>query len=206
MTGAFISLRYIWWRYDNTLPWESHLDIPFALALFITEIYGITIYLMGMIVNVKQHDRAIIPIDESEPVPTVDVFIPTYNEPLHVVGPTIAAAAQLHYPGQVTVWVLDDGGTAQKLNVKDTAAAKEARQRTNALKALCEKLDVNYLTRPDNSHAKAGNINHAIKHSQGDLILILDADHVPSRDFLVNTVGQFQQQPSLGFVQTPHFL
>lgn len=205
LTGAFISLRYIWWRYDNTLPWESHLDIPFALALFITEIYGITIYLMGMIVNVKQHDRAIIPIDESEPVPTVDVFIPTYNEPLHVVGPTIAAAAQLHYPGQVTVWVLDDGGTAQKLNVKDTAAAKEARQRTNALKALCEKLDVNYLTRPDNSHAKAGNINHAIKHSQGDLILILDADHVPSRDFLVNTVGQFQQQPSLGFVQTPHF-
>ncbi|KLV03630.1 glycosyl transferase [Photobacterium aquae] len=205
LTGAFISLRYIWWRYDETLPWESSLDIPFALALFITEIYGISIYLIGMFVNVKQRNRKIIPIDEKQDIPSVDVFIPTFNEPLHVVGPTIAAASQLHYPGTVNVWVLDDGGTAQKLNAQDHHQAKQARERTSKLKALCQQLGVEYLTRPDNSHAKAGNINHALAHNQGELVLILDADHVPSRDFLVNTVGQFQHNSNLGFVQTPHF-
>lgn len=205
LTGAFISIRYIWWRYDQTLPWESSLDIPFALALLITEVYGITIYLLGMFVNAKHRERDIIPIDSSKPVPSVDVFIPTYNEPLRVVGPTIAAATQLNYPGTINVWVLDDGGTAQKLNDSDPDKAAVSRRRSRSLKQLCQDLGVNYLTRPANEHAKAGNINHALTHSNSELILILDADHVPSKDFLSNTVGQFQRQPNLGFVQTPHF-
>lgn len=205
ITGALISLRYIWWRYDQTLPWESSIDMPFALALFITEIYGITIYLLGMFVNVRQRERDIVPIDESKPLPVIDVFIPTYNESPRVVRPTISAAMQLRYPGTVNVWVLDDGGTAQKLNDPNLQRANAARQRTNDLKQLCLELGANYLTRPANLNAKAGNINHALKHSSGELILILDADHVPTRDFLVNTVGMFQQQPRLGFLQTPHF-
>ncbi|MGR5062997.1 UDP-forming cellulose synthase catalytic subunit [Photobacterium sp. DNB22_13_2] len=205
LTGAFISIRYIWWRYDQTLPWESSLDIPFALALLVTEIYGITIYLLGMFVNAKHRDRDIIPIDVDKALPTIDVFIPTYNESLRVVGPTIAAAAQLQYPGKVNVWVLDDGGTAQKLNDNNVEQATAARKRSQSLKQLCQELEVNYLTRPANEYAKAGNINHAMTHSTGELILILDADHVPSKDFLINTVGQFQHQPNLGFVQTPHF-
>ncbi|MCQ1059290.1 UDP-forming cellulose synthase catalytic subunit [Photobacterium sp. DNB23_23_1] len=205
LTGAFISIRYIWWRYDQTLPWESSLDMPFALALLVTEIYGITIYLLGIFVNAKHRDRAIIPINEDKPLPTVDVFIPTYNESLRVVGPTIAAATQLQYPGIVNIWVLDDGGTAQKLNNPDPEQANAARNRSNSLKKLCQQLSVNYLTRAENNHAKAGNINHALSHSNGDLILILDADHVPAKDFLKSTIGHFQQQPNLGFVQTPHF-
>ncbi|MGF1734699.1 UDP-forming cellulose synthase catalytic subunit [Photobacterium satsumensis] len=205
LTGAFISIRYIWWRYDQTLPWESSLDMPFALALLVTEIYGITIYLLGIFVNAKHRDRDIIPINTEKPLPTVDVFIPTYNESIRVVGPTIAAATQLQYPGIVNIWVLDDGGTAQKLNDKDVDQANAAYSRSNSLKQLCQQLGVHYLTRPENTHAKAGNINHALPHSSGELILILDADHVPSKDFLTNTIGQFQQQPNLGFVQTPHF-
>ncbi|MGF1701304.1 UDP-forming cellulose synthase catalytic subunit [Photobacterium makurazakiensis] len=204
-TGAMISIRYIWWRYTETLPWESNLDIPFAIALLVTEIYGITIYLLGMFVNVQQHEREVTPIDETKPLPTIDVFIPTYNEPVKVVSPTLTAAMQLKYPGQVNVWLLDDGGTADKLNNPDLHLAESARQRTNELKRLCQELGANYLSRTDNSQAKAGNINNAMKHSQGELILILDADHVPTHDFLVNTIGMFQQQPNLGFVQTPHF-
>ncbi|MGF1681411.1 UDP-forming cellulose synthase catalytic subunit [Photobacterium minamisatsumaniensis] len=204
-TGALISIRYIWWRYTETLPWESNLDIPFAIALLVTEIYGITIYLLGMFVNVQQRERKVVPIDNTKPLPTIDVFIPTYNEAVKVVSPTLAAAMQMKYPGHVNVWLLDDGGTADKLNHPDIQLAENARTRTNELKTLCHKLGAKYISRADNSQAKAGNINNALKYSDGELILILDADHVPTQDFLLNTVGMLQQQPNLGFVQTPHF-
>ena len=39
----------------------------------------------------------------------------------------------------------------------------------------------------------------------GDLMLVLDADHVPTRDILKNIVGMFVKDPRLAFVQTPHF-
>lgn len=205
ITGAVISLRYLWWRFTETLPVESSMDMPFAIALLVTECYGITISLLGMFINVRKRNRDVVPIDTTRPVPTIDVFIPTYDESIKVVSPTISAAIQMDYPGTVNVWVLDDGGTQQKLNDNDPVKAQQAKQRADSLKVLCRELGANYLTRPANISAKAGNINHALEHSDGELILILDADHVPSRDFLLNTVGMFQQHPKLGFVQTPHF-
>ena len=71
--------------------------------------------------------------------------------------------------------------------------------------ALCERLNLHYLTRERNHSAKAGNLNDALPKVQGDLVLILDADHVPTRDILRNTVGWFLRNPKLFLVQTPHF-
>ena len=66
-------------------------------------------------------------------------------------------------------------------------------------------LGIGYLTRETNQQAKAGNINHALQYTDGDLVLVLDCDHVPTRDILQNTVGQFLADPKLFLVQTPHF-
>ena len=60
-----------------------------------------------------------------------------------------------------------------------------------------------WITRPDNSHAKAGNINHAFTVTDGDLIVVLDADHVPRPDFLDATLGYFAD-PLVALVQSPH--
>src|SRR5262249_1791834 len=70
---------------------------------------------------------------------------------------------------------------------------------------LCRRVGAQYLTRAKNEHAKAGNVNSAMKQTQGELILILDADHVPTADILENTVGWFLRDPRLSLVQTPHF-
>ncbi|CCN36599.1 putative Cellulose synthase (UDP-forming) [Vibrio nigripulchritudo SO65] len=203
--GAFISFRYIYWRFQETLPWESGLDLPFAMLLFAAECYGILVYIMGMFVTVKPYERKRVPINEDEHLPTVDVYIPTYNEPMDVVGPTILAASRLDYLGEFRVFVLDDGGTQQKFNDQNADAAEEARSRAAALKTFCEEVGASYITREKNQQAKAGNINHALGKTSGELILILDADHVPTKDFLMNTIGLFQQDSKLGFVQTPHF-
>ena len=67
---------------------------------------------------------------------------------------------------------------------------------------MAEELGVEYLDRPDNSHAKAGNINHALPKTHGDFIAIFDADHVPLPDFLHRMLGYFKD-PKVAFVQSP---
>ena len=116
-------------------------------------------------------------------LPSVDVYIPTYNEPFEVLEKTITGALCLDYPN-VRLWVLDDG-------------------RRPWLKAFCEAKGIGYLTRPDNAHAKAGNINHALTKTDGDFVAVFDADFVPQRNFLMRTIGFFDD-PRIGIVQVPH--
>jgi len=122
--------------------------------------------------------------------PLVDVLICTYNEERAILERTILGANGMSYPN-LRVWVLDDG-------------------RREWLAELCAKKGCNYLTRPDNSHAKAGNINHAIRHLAGlpappDFIAVLDADFVPFSNFVTRALCLFKD-PSAGIVQTPqHF-
>jgi cellulose synthase (UDP-forming) len=123
--------------------------------------------------------RAIAP----ENLPGVDVLIPTYNEPLDVIEKTIVGALSIDYPN-FAVWVLDDG-------------------RRSWLKAFCLEKGVGYITRPDNKHAKAGNINHALTTTSAEYFAIFDADFVPQRNFLMRTLGFFEN-PNVGIVQVPH--
>ena len=114
--------------------------------------------------------------------PTVDVFVCTYDEGLDVLGATLVGCDRINYPH--TTWVLDDG-------------------RRPDVRHLAERFGARYLSRPTNEHAKAGNINHALGRTNGQLLLILDADHVPQPDILDATVGYFDD-PSVALVQTPH--
>ena len=112
---------------------------------------------------------------------TVDVFVPTYNESVDLVRKTLLAARAMDYPHET--WLLDDG-------------------RRDAMRALAAQLGVHYLTRADNEHAKAGNLNDALTQTRGDFVAVFDADHAPRRDFLTKTLGYFDDE-AVAFVQTP---
>jgi len=113
----------------------------------------------------------------------------------------------MDYPrNRFRIFVLDDGATLQRLSSPDPKIRKAAEARRQELSAFCHEAGVEYRTRRDNSNAKAGNINAVLPQCQGDLLLILDCDHVPTRDFLIRTVGFFQNDPALFLVQTPHFM
>jgi cellulose synthase (UDP-forming) len=71
------------------------------------------------------------------------------------------------------------------------------------MRELAELTGAVYMTRPDNAHAKAGNINHALPRTEGELVLMLDADHVPMPDALDAMVGYFED-PEVALVQSPH--
>jgi len=113
---------------------------------------------------------------------TVDVFVCTYDESVAVVEATLVGCRAIDAPH--TTYLLDDG-------------------RRPEMAELAERLGARYVTRPDNAHAKAGNINHALGVTHGELILVLDADHVPLPD-IVDAMSGYFADPQVALVQSPH--
>ncbi len=180
-----VSGRYLYWRFTDTLSVYGTADTIAAGLLLYAETYAFVGLLTGYFQSaiLRRHRPPALVGPESS-WPSVDIFVPTYNEPVDVLRATVAGALRVDYPHK-TVWLLDDGKRPE-------------------MAELAASLGCRYLTRPDNSHAKAGNLNHALKQSSGELVAIFDADHVPTRIFLRATVGFFQKNPRLALVQTPH--
>ncbi|MDH4233654.1 MAG: UDP-forming cellulose synthase catalytic subunit [Gallionella sp.] len=205
LLAAFMALRYIQWRAFDTLIYTGPLDFIAMALLFLAEVYGLIIYFLGMFVNIWPLESKHVPLpDETGRLPTVDIFIPTYNESDEIIRITATAASQLDYPKEkFRIYIIDDGGTQAKRNHPDEGMSAWARH--YRIRQMADELGIGYITRETNQQAKAGNINHALQYTDGDLVLILDCDHVPTRDILQNTVGHFVADPKLFLVQTPHF-
>lgn len=205
--GTAIVLRYVFWRTTSTLPPVTEIlnYIP-AFLLYLAEMYSVIMLFLSLFVVSSPLGSRKSPIFSEESLPTVDVFVPSYNESSELLATTLSAAKGMAYPeNKLTVWLLDDGGTDEKCESPNPALAQAARERRSELQALCAALGVNYLTRARNEHAKAGNLNNGLQHSTGDLIAVFDADHAPARNFLEETVGYFNTEKNLFLVQTPHF-
>jgi cellulose synthase (UDP-forming) len=181
------SSRYIWWRLTQTLDLASGIEMFLGAGLLAAECYTWVVMVLGYIQNARPLRRKPVPLPEDRSLwPTVDVYIPTYNEPLKVVKPTVLAALSLDWPAEkLEVHILDDGKRAE---FREFAAS----------------CGVNYLIRPNNAHAKAGNLNHALKLTSGQFIAIFDCDHIPVRSFLTTTLGWFMRDPKCAMLQTPH--
>ncbi|WP_397474290.1 UDP-forming cellulose synthase catalytic subunit [Pusillimonas sp.] len=179
--------RYIWWRYTATLHWNTPQDTIFGLTLLAAETYSWTVLVLGYLQTAWPLRRTLKPLPSAENTwPTVDVFIPTYNEDLAVVRPTVYAAAGMDWPvGKLRIHLLDDGNRPE-------------------VREFARMAGVNYIARPDRQHAKAGNLNYSLQVTDSELIAVFDCDHVPSQSFLKMTVGEFLVDPKLALVQTPH--
>lgn len=209
MLGVAISLRYLLWRVAHTLDGSDIIGLLLAYMLFFAEVYYFALQLIGLFVNIVPYNRPVLTladVDSSVALPSIDILVPSYNEEATLLEVTLRAARQVEYRGQKEVYLLDDGGTDQRIHDPDPAKAAAARKRRTELKQLCRKLGCHYLTRPKNESAKAGNINHALGQTTGELIVILDADHVPTHDFLDRTVPWMIRDPDVFLVQTPHFM
>jgi cellulose synthase (UDP-forming) len=207
--GVALTFRYLLWRGIYTLTATDILSLVAVWLLFAAEIYAGITSVLGCVVNAFPLTRPPLLLNEMEvdTIPTVDVMIPSYNESQDILEITIRAAKLLDYPkDKVSIHLLDDGGTDQKINQSDKAAAALAVARREQLQRLCQRLGVTYHTREKNLNAKAGNVNSAIQNTQGELIVILDADHVPTSDFLARTVPWMIKKKKVFLVQTPHFM
>jgi cellulose synthase (UDP-forming) len=189
------TLRYLYYRITLTMNFDDWINGLFSFLLFTAELYAIVTLLLAYFQTLKIKDRK--PVDLSlypqDQWPKVDIYIPTYNEDVEIVRKTTLCALAIDYPAdKKRVYVLDDG------------RAEKYKARREQLRQMCSELGATMLTRDNNDHAKAGNINTAFKRTDGDLVLILDCDHMPVRHFLMDTVGFFFN-PKVAFVQTPHW-
>lgn len=179
--------RYAWWRLSHTLTFDTWLEALLGYGLLAAEAYTWLVVVLGFIQTAwPLHRRPAPLVGEPDAWPTVDVFIPTYNEPLEVVRPTVLAALALDWPAdKLRIYILDDG-------------------KREEVRSFAEEFGVDYITRPDNRHAKAGNLNHALAMTHGELVAIFDCDHIPVNSFLRTAVGWFQRDRQCAMLQTPH--
>ena len=188
---ALIGINYLLWRYQSTvLPFKgtplNDLWVNFIFVVEILAFIEVCIFLLIMSKYKSRSEEADEYQNANRGFPSVDVFIPTYNEEIDVLEKTICGAKHLDYP-DFKVWILDDG-------------------ERQWLKDYCDEKGVGYITRKVHDHAKAGNLNNGLAHTSGELFAIFDADFVPASNFLQRTVGFFTHNPDIGIVQTPqHF-
>lgn len=192
---AVLLLAYLGWRASQTLP-EFRMDFAslwgYLFFAFETMTMAYTLFSIVVLSRTSDHSRAAdageAALRRARTVPRVDIFIATYNEGLEILEKTIVAALAIDYP-DFRVWVLDD-------------------TRRDWLKAFCAEVGAHYVTRADNTHAKAGNLNNGLGVSAeaggAPYILVLDADFAPHRNILLRTIGLFSD-PEVGVVQTPQF-
>ncbi|MCH1867381.1 glycosyltransferase family 2 protein [Nocardioides sp. CFH 31398] len=178
-----LGVNYVVWRWLFSVNWNAWW---IAVPLVVAETYSIIdALLFGTTVwKVKRRGEAPPP----PPDATVDVFVTTYNEPLDLVQRTALAARDIHHPHRT--WILDDGSRTE---LHDWAEA-------HGIGWIRRSED--WVDRP--RHAKAGNINNALMQTEGEFLLILDADQVPAPEILDKTLGWFTD-PEVALVQTPQY-
>ncbi|MCD4506462.1 UDP-forming cellulose synthase catalytic subunit [Chromobacterium piscinae] len=182
-----VSTRYIWWRVTSTINDDSWPNLIAGLVLLSAELYAWLVLLLGFFQSSWMLEREVVPLPVDTALwPSVDVFIPIYNEPLRVLKPTVFAAMSMDWPpGKLRVHILDDGTRDE-------------------IREFAKQAGVGYIVRREHKHAKAGNINHALGVTDASFVAIFDCDHIPTRSFLHNTMGGFLKDDKLALVQTPH--
>lgn len=178
-----LGVNYVVWRWVTSVEWSVWW---IAVPLVVAETYSLVdAFLFGITMwRIKERGEPMPPAADA----TVDVFVTTYNEPIDLVMTTALAAREIRFPHRT--WVLDDGAR-------------------DDMRAAAEAAGIGYITRSPNwanmpRHAKAGNLNNALFATEGEFLLILDADQIPEPQILDRTLGYFRD-PKVALVQTPQF-
>ena len=192
------TILYLVWRIFFTIPFAYGIvSIVAGITLLIVEILGMVEAFIHY-ANMYSVEGYPLPEVEKELFPEVDVFIATYSEDCELLYKTINGCKHMEYPdkSKVHIYLCDDN-------------------RRTKMRELAAKMGVNYLDRPDNKGAKAGNLNNALAHSTSPYVVTFDADMIPKSDFLMKTIPYFvdceiknkdrkvEDQIQLGFLQTP---
>ena len=195
----FFTVVYLAWRFFFTIPFEYGIvSIVTGMALLGVEVLGMV---EAFVHYVNMYTVENYPFPENIPedrYPDVDVFIATYSEPTELLYKTIHGCKKMKYPdpAKVHIYVCDDGHRAE-------------------MKALAQRMQVNYLDREDHEGAKAGNLNNGLAHSSSPYVVTFDADMIPRSNFLLRTIPYLvdaemkneglpqEEQVKIGFVQSP---
>jgi cellulose synthase/poly-beta-1,6-N-acetylglucosamine synthase-like glycosyltransferase len=160
----------------------------YFIVLFSVFIYASHRYYMIYLYYKNQKNKP-VPQKKMVSLPRVTLQLPVYNE-RYVVERLISAACNIDYPLKLMdIQVLDD-------STDDTSLV--ALECVNKYKKLG--YDIQYLHRNNREGFKAGALAEGLKIAKGEYIAVFDADFVPERDILQNSIDYFTDN-SVGMVQ-----
>ena len=168
------SLFYGIWRTFFTIPTNSGwLALILGSALVISELTTIVGALVHFF-NTSNVKIPTLPEIKTADYPTVDVFVPTYDEDVSILYKTLNSCVAMDYPdkSKVKIHLCDDGNRTE-------------------MRQLAADFQVNYFHAPDNKFAKAGNLNYAVSQTEAACLVIFDADMIPKKNFLLETIPYF---------------
>ncbi len=190
------TIDYLTWRFEvaNWVGWWI------AIPLLAAETFG-AIHTLGFQYTLWPRPRPRVHMTEDPTHHPVFIFIPTVNEGVEILEPTLKGAIEARkeylaqYPhGEVNIVVCNDGLVAGAADWQET-------------EELTKRLGVQCITRTVGGGAKAGNIEHArqqLKVSGDALLVIFDADQIAKPEFLLRTVPSFGDK-TVGWVQTGQY-
>lgn len=144
-------------------------------------VFGLWLTILMDVIVPEHHRISTVPKVAPKDIPQADILITVAGEPLKIIAMTALAAKQVDHVANVLI--LDDG-------------------KSDKVKMLAEKIGCYYVRREHNHHAKAGNINHGLGHSQADFFAILDADQQPLPNFISKLMPYFHDD-QVAMVQSP---
>jgi len=181
ISSLSVILGYIYFSISSPF-----LYIYFSYVLMLSLYYFINHYIimMGKKFNYEEHSDICNTTNISNA--SVDVFLPVCGEEIEVLSNTWKHVSQLDY-SNYKIYVLDDGNSKE-------------------VESLCMIYNFHYIVRNDRPLLKkSGNMRNAYKITSGNYILVLDADFVPRKDFLKETIPIMENDKNIGILQTPQY-
>jgi cellulose synthase (UDP-forming) len=183
--AILVQTGYMVWRALFTIPTFNIFSLVLGGMLFMAELLALLQSTTHRVMFLKDYEPVIKTLNDLDVLPTVDILIATYDEPVSILRNTVAAATSQKYPkDKYKVYVCDDG------------CREEVRQ-------LAEEYGAIWAIREKHTHAKAGNLNNCLQnYASGELFAVLDADMITKSTFLEKMVGYFCD-PKMALVQAP---
>jgi cellulose synthase/poly-beta-1,6-N-acetylglucosamine synthase-like glycosyltransferase len=162
----------------------------YFVSLSILFLFGSSGFVM-IYYYIKHRDTKSPDAGELTSFPRVTIQLPVYNE-YYVVERLIRATCMMDYPlDKLEIQILDDStdDTVQLIAgiVEEYRAAG---------------FDIHQVRRQSRAGYKAGALKEGLVTASGEFIAIFDADFIPKKDFLRNTLPFFMQDERTGLVQT----
>jgi len=172
--AAFQSMLYfaLWWfSPEHVKHWSFFLPLTISTFWLFYESFMYWFYLLGM--RAPSHR-------DPGPGITVDVFTTAApGEPLSMFEESLPALKAIRYPHRT--YLLDGSGN-------------------EAIRSFARDTGIDCIDCIGVEGAKAGKINHALRQTTGDIVLVIDPDHIAAPNFLDRVLGCFSDS-RVGFVQ-----
>jgi cellulose synthase (UDP-forming) len=183
---CYLPVIYGYYLFINTSPFYTWFIFPIVIFFTVYYLNSYTINLFYKRPNLTKHLALVEAYWQNQKAPpSVDIFLPICGEAVSVLENTFKAVTNIPYENK-KVYVLDDKGGDE-------------------YKQAAEKYGFTYMSRENKGEMKkAGNLKYGFERTNGEFIVIFDADFAPHPDFIKELVP-YMQDEKVAIIQTPQY-